>query len=136
MNNKYEIMLIIKPNLKDGELQSLVKKVEKIVSGKIVKKEEWGNRKLAYEIKKEANGIYYLYYVETKSSNIFELEHLVKITNNILRHLVIKHEKEWPYNLKFKPEPFEKNSKNNSIDFKVEKENQKNLKKEVKTNVK
>lgn len=124
MNNKYEVLLLIKPNLDKEELNKLINTIEEKLGGNIVKKEDWGEKNLAYVIKKFRKAYYILYYVETKSENIDLLKHLIAINKDILRPMILRHEKKWPYEyktakeLKFperKPrKDFQKRSFNNS----------------------
>ena len=100
MNNKYEVLLLIKPNLDKEELNKLINTIEEKLGGNIVKKEDWGEKNLAYVIKKFRKAYYILYYVETKSENIDLLKHLIAINKDILRPMILRHEKKWPYEYK------------------------------------
>lgn len=97
---KYELLILLKPNLKEDVKSKTVSLIEKILGGTIVKKEEWGLKKLAYPIKKEVESEYILYYVETKPQNIIKLKERINIVKEILRAMIILHEKEFPFNLK------------------------------------
>ena len=100
MNRKYELMFLIDPKLNSEEQSSLMELIENKINGNIVKKENWGKKPLAYEIKKNSEAIYLLYYVETESKNIDEVKRMVSINKQILRNLIIKHEKRWPFEMK------------------------------------
>ena len=100
MNNKYEVLLLIKPNLDKEELNKIIKNVETKLGGNIVKKEEWGEKTLAYTIKKFKKAYYILYYVETSAENIDTLRKMILITKEILRPMILRHEKKWPYEYK------------------------------------
>ena len=99
VNKNYELMFILDPKLSKEDIAKELSKIEKAVIGKIVKKDDWGIKELSYEIKKEKKGYYIIYYVETNSESIDAINHLVRITKNILRSMIIKHE-EWPIKLK------------------------------------
>ncbi|MFN3551032.1 MAG: 30S ribosomal protein S6, partial [Endomicrobiia bacterium] len=62
MKNFYEIITIFAPNIEEEKLQGYIKKIKSIISscdGNIINEENWGNKKLAYEIKKFNSGIYH-----------------------------------------------------------------------------
>ena len=100
MNNKYEVLLLIRPNLEKEELNKIIENVETKLGGNIVKKEEWGEKTLAYAIKKFKKAYYILYYVETSSSNIDDVRKMILISKDILRPMILRHEKKWPYEYK------------------------------------
>ncbi|MCS7227850.1 MAG: 30S ribosomal protein S6, partial [Endomicrobia bacterium] len=61
MKRYYEIVSIFKPTISEEKLQNDIKKIKNIINaynGEIISEENWGNKKLAYEINKCANGIY------------------------------------------------------------------------------
>ncbi len=94
--NKYESVIIVKPNLSKKELERITCKVENKIKefANIIKKEDCGTRKLAYEIKKNNEGHYISYQFELNKENagssISELERLYKILDEIIRFVVIK----------------------------------------------
>ena len=100
MNRKYEVLLLIDPTLDKETFSTLIKNVETKLGGSIIKKEEWGKKTLEYEIKKHKEAIYVLYYVETEPENIKLLKDMIAITKNILRPMILVHEKKWPYEYK------------------------------------
>ncbi len=100
MIRKYEIMFLFNPKIDEKNLSNLIEKIEKKLDGKIVKKEEWGKKEISYPIKKHKEAIYFLYYIETKSENIEELKKIILIEKNVLRHLIIRHDKKWPFESK------------------------------------
>ena len=95
---KYEILMLLKPNLKADVKSKIIEKSEKLISGEIVKKEEWGSKKLAYPIKKQIEAEYILYYVKTNGENVLEYRRMVNISKEILRTLILVHEKDFPFN--------------------------------------
>ena len=95
---KYEILMLLRPNLEADVKSNTIKKAEKLIGGKIVKKEEWGLKKLAYPIKKEVEADYILYYVETEGDNVIEFRKMVNISKEIMRSLILVHEKDFPFN--------------------------------------
>ena len=95
---KYEILILLRPNLKDDVKSKTIEKAEKLIGGNIVKKEEWGLKKLAYPIKKEVEAEYILYYVETEGENVINFRKMVNISKEIMRTLILVHEKDFPFN--------------------------------------
>ncbi len=100
MIRKYELLFLLNPKLNDKEIGELSKNIEGKLKGTIVKQENWGRKELSYEIKKQKEAIYLLYFIETESENIDELKNMVLINKDVLRHLIIRHEKKWPFESK------------------------------------
>ena len=100
MIRKYEFMFLLNPKLDEKEVAELSKNIEEKINGKIVKQENWGKKELSYEIKKQKEAIYLLYFIETESDNIDVIKSLVAVNKSILRSLIIMHEKKWPFDSK------------------------------------
>ena len=100
MKRKYEVLLLLDPTLAKEDLIKLIENIEAKLGGKIVKKDEWGIKKLAYSIKKFKEAYYILYYVETESAKITELRNLIAVNKKILRPMIILHERKWPFEYK------------------------------------
>ena len=91
--NKYESMYILKPDLDDETRKALIEKFSALVTGnggKIEKVDEWGHRKLAYEIDYIKEGYYVLMTFEAPSELPLELERNYNISDSILRYNVIR----------------------------------------------
>ncbi len=91
----YEVMYILNAELDEEGIDAAVTRFEDVVKGdggEIVKTERWGKRKLAYEVNDKIEGYYVLMYFKSPSSAAQELERLLKINDDILRHLLIKKE--------------------------------------------
>ncbi len=87
----YEIAVVLHPDL-EIDLESTTTKVEKIITdlgGKIVKKDNWGKRKLAYEIKKQTWGIYVIYEIEIDPSKVRAINDKLNITEEVMRFLIV-----------------------------------------------
>ncbi len=92
----YEIMFIVKPTLEESVINDTVKSLESIITGmkgKVTTK-DMGKRELAYPIKKEISGFYYLFTVEAKHDAIAEFDRKIRLNENILRHQIIKLDEE------------------------------------------
>lgn len=95
--DKYEIMFIVKNTIEDVEVKKTADSLKSIITsdkGKVEEYKEMGKRKLAYPIKKETTGTYYVMNVEAKHDTIKEFDRKVSINENVLRHLIIKKEGE------------------------------------------
>jgi small subunit ribosomal protein S6 len=93
---RYELMLVIRPDVADDKSQALVDRTTRgIVSagGQIVKVAPWGRRRLAYPIDRHREGSYHIILFEAPSDSIVELEHTLLITEEVLRHLITRVER-------------------------------------------
>lgn len=93
---RYELMLVIRPDVADDKSQALVDRTTRgIVSagGQIVKVAPWGRRRLAYPIDRHREGSYHIILFEAPSEAIVELEHTLLITEEVLRHLITRVER-------------------------------------------
>lgn len=96
--NKYESVIIVKPNLSEKELSELVLKVEGKIRefAEITEKQDLGKRRLAYEIKNNKEGYYFVYQFEIdvhlSNKAIKEIERFYRITDEIMKYIVIKEE--------------------------------------------
>lgn len=94
MKRFYEIVSIFAPNITDDKLNTYIKKIKEIISsckGNVINEENWGNRKLAYEIKKFENGIYYFIFCETEGNSLpSELKKFFSINEDVLRYGIKK----------------------------------------------
>ncbi len=92
--NKYEIMFIVRPDIDEEARKNTVKVLEKTFTdhkSTITLSKELGQKEFAYEIKKMKSGYYYLYNIETNSTEATkEFDRVARIDENIVRHLVLK----------------------------------------------
>ncbi len=95
--NKYEIMFIVKATMESADVKKTAESFKKLISdlkGKVVDYKELGEKKLAYPIKKELNGYYFLMHVEAPKDCILEFDRKIRLDENVLRHLIIRQEEE------------------------------------------
>lgn len=95
--SNYEMMFIIKSNSEADNATKNAEEIKKIVSSngaKVVDFKELGLKKLAYPIKKEINGYYFLMHFTSEKNAIAEINRKISINENVLRHLIIKLESE------------------------------------------
>ena len=92
--NKYESIIIINPNCTDEAIKALESKFTGLINenGKIESVEKIGKKRLAYEIKKNREGYYILFNFEAKPDSIKELERVYRITDDIIKFIVVRKE--------------------------------------------
>ena len=89
---KYEIIFIVK-SLEEEPTNNVIEKFEKLIAangGKIDKEDRWGKKRLAYEIKKETEGYYVIFYVTCEPACVDECDRVMKITDEILKHMIVR----------------------------------------------
>ncbi len=92
--NKYESIIIVNPDVEEEGLKALEEKFTGLINknGKVDSVENMGKKKLAYNINKCSEGIYILFNFEAKPDSIQELERVYRITDNIMKFIVVKKE--------------------------------------------
>ena len=94
MMNKYESIIIVNPNIDEAGLKALEEKFTGLINenGKVESVEQMGKKKLAYEVKKFKEGTYVLFNFEAKPDSIVELERVYRITDEIIKFIVVRKE--------------------------------------------
>lgn len=90
--NQYEIAVLYHPDL-EVDLSKAEDRVSKIISdngGKITATDNWGKRKLAYNIKGNEHAVYVFYTVEMPPLNVAKVESTLNITDEVIRFLITK----------------------------------------------
>ena len=93
--NKYECLYVIVPELNEEETKSVIEKFNGVITangGMIENVDEWGKRRLAYPVKKFTDGFFTLVNFEAAPAEIKEIDRVLKINDEILRHMIVKHE--------------------------------------------
>lgn len=93
--NKYELAMVVNAKIEDEERAAVVEKAKNYVTrygGTITEVEEWGKKRLAYEIRKMREGFYYFIQFEADTEAPAEIERHMRIMDNVLRYLVVKKE--------------------------------------------
>ena len=87
----YEVVFIFNPSLNEEERMKLVEKIEKIIStsGVLHETNYWGKKRFAYPIQKFTDGHFYLFVFDGEATIPYDLKRLTKVTETILRSLVI-----------------------------------------------
>ena len=88
---RYELMLLLRPDLEDDKLQAAVEKVTRAIvnaGGSLSKVSPWGKRRLAYDIQRHREASYFLIHFDIEPGQVREIERGMLISEEILRHLV------------------------------------------------
>ncbi|MCI1931379.1 MAG: 30S ribosomal protein S6 [Clostridia bacterium] len=91
--NKYELALVLRPDLDEETKTAELQKVQDLIArfeGTVEKVDDWGKRRLAYEIQKVNEGFYTFITFTAKSSTPAEIESRVRIMENVLRYLIVR----------------------------------------------
>jgi small subunit ribosomal protein S6 len=97
MNRKYELVYVVSPDATDDQIADLHKQVEAIIQrlhGQLDKTENWGRRKLAYEIGRHKEGTYVLDVIIGSGELMKEIDRRLKVTDLVIRHLVVRVDEE------------------------------------------
>ncbi len=89
----YEVLYIVRADLDDDKVQDAVKRVNTLIErsgGTPERTNLWGKRKLAYEVKHQKEGAYILQDFKLDPERISELESGLKITEEVMRHLIVR----------------------------------------------
>ena len=93
----YELMFIVKPTLEDEATLEVLNNIKNILTNQkvnIISEKNMGRRELAYEVKDFKNGDYFLLVVEATPEAIKEFDRVANINENIIRHIIVKTNKE------------------------------------------
>lgn len=91
--NKYELAVVVNAKIEDDARTATIEKVKEYVTrfgGVITNVDEWGKKKLAYEIQKMSEGFYYFIQFESNADAPAEIERRVRIMENVLRYLCVR----------------------------------------------
>ena len=93
--NKYELAVVVNAKIEDDARTATIEKVKEYITrfgGTITNVDEWGKKRLAYEIQKMREGYYYFIQFESDSSCPAEVEKRVRIMENVIRFLCVRPE--------------------------------------------
>ena len=91
--NKYELAVVVSAKIEDDERAQVIEKVKALVErfgGQISDVDEWGKKRLAYEIQKMKEGFYYFIQFEAETSAPAEIESRIRIMDGVIRYLCVK----------------------------------------------
>lgn len=89
---KYELMFIVRSDLEQEAVDAVVEKFLNVINngGEVTKHEVLGKRRLAYEIQDYRDGIYVLINFNAPAEVVKELDRVIRITDEVIRHLIVK----------------------------------------------
>ena len=93
--NKYELCVVVSAKIEDEERAQVVDKCKALVErfgGTITEVDEWGKKRLAYEVQKMKEAFYYFIKFEAESTVPAEIESRIRIMDNVVRYLCVKAE--------------------------------------------
>ena len=94
---KYELVYVVSPELSDEQVTAVHDQVQAIVTrfgAEIEKTDNWGRRKLAYEIQHHKEGTYVLEVLEGGGDLMKELDRRLKVVDQVIRHLIVRVDEE------------------------------------------
>ena len=97
MNRKYELVYVVSPEASDDQVAELHSQVDAIVqrmNGQIEKTDNWGRRKLAYEIGRHKEGTYVLEVIHGGGDLMKEIDRRLKVIDQVIRHLIVRVDEE------------------------------------------
>ncbi|MBD3861121.1 30S ribosomal protein S6 [Bacillus sp. 28A-2] len=92
---KYEVMYIIRPTVDDEAKKAVIERFNNVLTSngaEITGTKDWGKRRLAYEINDFREGFYQIVNVQSDAAAVQEFDRLAKISDDIIRHIVVKEE--------------------------------------------
>lgn len=93
--SKYELAVVVSAKLEDDARAEVIEKVKALVTrfgGNITDVDEWGKKRLAYEIQKLKEAYYYFIHFESETTTPGEIEERIRIMDGVIRYLCVKQE--------------------------------------------
>ena len=93
--SKYELAVVVSAKLEDDARAEVIEKVKALVTrfgGNITDVDEWGKKRLAYEIQKMKEAYYYFFHFESETTTPGEIEERIRIMDGVIRYLCVKQE--------------------------------------------
>ena len=91
--SKYELTFVVNAKIEDDERAAVVDKCKALIErfgGTITNVDEWGKRRLAYEIQKMKEGFYYIVQFDAPTTAPAEIESRIRIMDNVIRFLCVR----------------------------------------------
>ncbi len=91
--NKYELAVVLRADLEEDSMKAEFEKIHKLIArfeGTIEKIDDWGRRRLAYEIEKQTEGFYSFITFTSNAAAPAEIEKRIRIMENVLRFLIVR----------------------------------------------
>jgi len=91
--NKYELAVVVSAKIEDDERAATIEKVKAYIErfgGTVTNVDEWGKKRLAYDIQKMKEAFYYFIQFDADASVPYEVENSVRIMENVIRYLCVR----------------------------------------------
>src|SRR5882762_7461697 len=98
MQKTYELMVLLHPDL-EIDVEAPITKIEGLVEaagGKVLKRDNWGKKRLAYRIARQDFAIYVYFELGLEPEKVQEIDSAILITEEVLRHILVVHEENPP----------------------------------------
>ena len=98
--NSYELALILRADVEEEERIAVLNRAKDIITGDggvTAKIDEWGKRRLAYEIDHTVDGVYYFLYFQAEAKTLDEVTRVLGITDSVLRFMPVRHDKPFSF---------------------------------------
>ena len=95
--NKYELCVVVNAKLEDDGREAVVDKCKALIErfgGTITNVDDWGKKKLAYEIQKMKEAYYYFIHFEAETTAPIEIENRVRIMDGVIRYLCVRQDEQ------------------------------------------
>jgi small subunit ribosomal protein S6 len=89
----YEVMLIVIPELDEEQVESTISRFRTIIErtgGEVLDLNQWGKRRLAYEIDHRSDGYYAVMHFTVGERTLAELKRILRVSDDVLRHMIVK----------------------------------------------
>lgn len=89
----YECMVILEPALETEATENLVTRFTELIAkngGKVENVNKWGKRRFAYPIGQNTDGYYVIINLQGENQTIDELDRVLKITDGVIRHMIVR----------------------------------------------
>ncbi len=90
---KYEVVFVLRPDLDEEKSAAVMERFKNLIEsqgGEVLKLDKWGKRRLAYEVKDFREGVYIIVHMNAQSKVATELDRVFKITDEVLRHIIVR----------------------------------------------
>lgn len=96
----YESLFIVRPSLSDEDIQKIIEKMKGLLEksgATLLKTENWGKKKLAYEVQRERKGTFVYFHFKADGGVINELERSYRLEDSVIKYLTVRLEQETPH---------------------------------------
>ena len=95
--HKYELAVVVSAAIEDDERAAVVEKCKALIErfgGQVTNVDDWGKKRLAYEVQKMKAAFYYFIQFDAESTAPAEIESRIRIMDNVVRYLVVRQDEE------------------------------------------